>query len=1198
MSSFSEEEKRRRKEEPSNDDDDVFSFPERDSDEDDFEEVGGERTVFLSDDDREEEEEEEEEEEIGLSDEELEEYEKVDGAFAGATTDASLSSSGALLREGNEFARSDDAKNEGGGSGRDGDRHDKEYYPNSGPKTKDEHERQTKLRLMIIRQRDKEFKADQKFKSKSIVRLNNEAVEALKNGDDIEAIAKYAKVFRKAHENNLTHELMHVCHSNRAVAYLNLGLFEEALWDANKSQDLANKRYYRTQSVGGQVINVFVKGYARKGFALMGLRMHRLAKSVFETGLEFSPKDEELKRGLEEAIVAVLADLHNGKGFVKNRETFQCLPAPEKKHQQERLTNLPYASPLHRVHPKDMLPTQLLTPFQAENDYHLKDTYNYMTVQADITIPKRHFKYLEDTVRRKQYSKAIDIAIRKLREENKDVRALHLGCGAGLMTMHLLDKGAHHVTATERWLYQAMACKENLLNNGFCDDQVKVIYKRPNDLALLADVPVYCNLLINDIIDDGLLSSGLIPSTKHCLQNLLLPDAIVLPSSATVFAQAIEIKSKNICALDVSAIDLYRSHPTYTSGVPVDPDSYRALSKPKEIWHFDLGNLPEASDQKFVDFEFTKDGTFNAVLFWYELHLIEDVKISTRGVRASDSDEEDDDDDYEEENIVVSSLTPSLFYLDGEIKSYSNHVVPIKCSHNTVAMQFTVEDADYMHMMKKDASFPKYQFSILADERRAAAYDAAIQRQMAFLKKREGYANVLDIGSGSGLLSMMAARAGADSVLACEMLPSLATCTRRNLAQNNLSRNVHVVCKDAAMLERGIHGPHEGCNMIVVDLFDCGLTGEHVLYMLEEARRKVANVGSVVVPAAATIYAMGVEAYTTEIDGFDMSAQNKYRWDSTYEPVQMESVKHRRLTKPKKVFEFFFDDSMKQKGRETVIKLETVASGYLNAIVFWFDLHMDEEETITTAPKGIGKGGRVEDEAKLMRDLDGKKTKKVMEESLRRVREKLAKNPRAKEYVASIEADDARKEEEEKTSTVSELATTTTTTLTTTSDTDTDTDDDDDDDDEQNNHYWGQALQYLERAVQIKGGKKIAVLAKREADVIRFSLKEGVGSWVGKPPWKIEWGGGASVESPHFQRVHYCQLLVNDFLMRLRSKRFAPIEKDMRMILAHCGSLFLDPQALTDVYHRLVALELLHGAPEFSPGASMEALTKPAFRLH
>jgi hypothetical protein len=30
-----------------------------------------------------------------------------------------------------------------------------------------------------------------------------------------------------------------------------------------------------------------------------------------------------------------------------------------------------------------------------------------------------------------------------------------------------------------------MAAKENLLNNGFSDDQVKVVYKRPTDLAML-----------------------------------------------------------------------------------------------------------------------------------------------------------------------------------------------------------------------------------------------------------------------------------------------------------------------------------------------------------------------------------------------------------------------------------------------------------------------------------------------------------------------------------------------------------------------------------------------------------------------------------------------------------------------------------------------------------------------------------------
>jgi hypothetical protein len=44
------------------------------------------------------------------------------------------------------------------------------------------------------------------------------------------------------------------------------------------------------------------------------------------------------------------------------------------------------------------------------------------------------------------------------------------------------------------------------------------------------------------------------------------------------------------------------------------------------------------------------------------------------------------------------------------------------------------------------------------------------------------------------------------------------------------------------------------------------------------------------------------------------------------------------------------------------------------------------------------------------------------------------------------------------------------------------------------------------------------------------SLRDSEGDWVDKPPWRITWGGGASVESPHFQRVHYCELLVRPSL--------------------------------------------------------------------
>lgn len=39
--------------------------------------------------------------------------------------------------------------------------------------------------------------------------------------------------------------------------------------------------------------------------------------------------------------------------------------------------------------------------------------------------------------------------------------------------------------------------------NKFSEELYNVIYKRPSDLALKADVPVCCNILICDMFDEG-----------------------------------------------------------------------------------------------------------------------------------------------------------------------------------------------------------------------------------------------------------------------------------------------------------------------------------------------------------------------------------------------------------------------------------------------------------------------------------------------------------------------------------------------------------------------------------------------------------------------------------------------------------------------------------------------------------------------
>ena len=112
----------------------------------------------------------------------------------------------------------------------------------------------------------------------------------------------------------------------------------------------------------------------------------------------------------------------------------------------------------------------------------------------------------------------------------------------------------------------------------------------------------------------------------------------------------------DVCGFDMSAANLYRWHPAYAAGVPLATEGIVPLSEPVEVWYFDLGAPPDRSDTKTVDVHFTRcgpaacaraahgrlrgscrqpnphlrrRGRLNAVMFWYKLHLIDDIYLST-----------------------------------------------------------------------------------------------------------------------------------------------------------------------------------------------------------------------------------------------------------------------------------------------------------------------------------------------------------------------------------------------------------------------------------------------------------------------------------------------------------------------------------------------------------------------------------------
>ena len=65
----------------------------------------------------------------------------------------------------------------------------------------------------------------------------------------------------------------------------------------------------------------------------------------------------------------------------------------------------------------------------------------------------------------------------------------------------------------------------------------------------------------------GLLTSGLIPSVRHAIQNLMADEMIILPAAATVFVQAAEIRIADVCGVDLSPSNQYRWHPSHLAGI-------------------------------------------------------------------------------------------------------------------------------------------------------------------------------------------------------------------------------------------------------------------------------------------------------------------------------------------------------------------------------------------------------------------------------------------------------------------------------------------------------------------------------------------------------------------------------------------------------------------------------------------------------
>lgn len=191
-------------------------------------------------------------------------------------------------------------------------------------------------------------------------------------------------------------------------------------------------------------------------------------------------------------------------------------------------------------------------------------------------------------------------------------------------------------------------------------------------------------------------------------------------------------------------------------------------------------------------------------------------------------------------------------------------------------LQLNPENEYVRHQLRRLISIivPFWHARMLNDTARNDAFERAIQAAVV----REGrHARILDIGAGSGLLSMMAARAGAANIVACERVPIIAEAAERIVALNGLDRTIRVISKDSGDLTIGkdLEGP---ADILISEIISSDLLAENVLDTFQDAHLRLLRKGATLIPRAATAVGCLVESdvldkYTAVnvVSGFDVS---------------------------------------------------------------------------------------------------------------------------------------------------------------------------------------------------------------------------------------------------------------------------------------------------------------------------------------
>ncbi|XP_069545374.1 protein arginine N-methyltransferase 9 [Brachyistius frenatus] len=278
----------------------------------------------------------------------------------------------------------------------------------------------------------------------------------------------------------------------------------------------------------------------------------------------------------------------------------------------------------------------------------------------------------------------------------------------------------------------------------------------------------------------------------------------------------------------------------------------------------------------------------------------------------------------------------------------------------------------------------RWHFLMLNDHRRNQKYQQAIQKAV-----QGGCSTVLDIGTGTGILGMCAKKAGAAEVYACELSKTMYELACEVVTANGMDGSIKILHMKSLDMEVPKDIPQR-VSLVVTETVDAGLFGEGIIeslihawhHLLLPPQRGENEFGEQsttgrVIPARATVFGMAVECLeirrhhrlcVTEVGGLSMAAAGELQSpvscssepDDSMEPYTTERLSrlpggYKSLTEPFTALHIDFNNVQELEGLSSrkvqEIRLPVIRGGELDALAVWFQLHLDEESSLSTGPQ-------------------------------------------------------------------------------------------------------------------------------------------------------------------------------------------------------------------------------------------------------